>query len=354
MSELRRSELSEYEKGQINALSTIGCKVAQISRQINRPHSTITGYLKREKERGTYKNSTRPGRPQVLDGRSKRRLLRTVTSGRRQSLTEIQQNVVPQASRRTIQRVLAKANIKKWRAKERPTLKKEHVAARLEWALKYKDWTEEDWKAAIWSDECNVERGSDPRLVWVFRTPKEKWYKECISPKFKGQTIGTMVWGCFHGSVRGPLVPIIVKSITGEVYLSLLKIILPTVLQRVQQQLPPGKTPIFMQDNAPVHTARIVKKWCEENNIPVMKWPPYSPDLNPIENCWKHLKEKLQIEYPELATYPGGKPRVQAKLREVLPEVWDKIEGDYLQSLCSSMCTRVNAVIEAKGWYTKY
>ena len=85
-----------------------------------------------------------------------------------------------------------------------------------------------------------------------------------------------------------------------------------------------------------------------------MQWPPYSPDLSPIENRWKRLKEKLQNQHPELATWPGGGCIVQAKLREVLPEDWDQIESDYLQSLCSSMCTRVNAVIEAKGWYTKY
>ena len=246
MSEPRRTELSDYEKGEINAISTIGLKVSQISRQINRPHSTITSYLQHEQERGTCKNQPRFGRPQVLDERSQRHLVRVVRTKRRLPLAEIGQNVAPKASVRTIWRVLAKANIKKWCAAERPLLKKEHAAARWAWVLKYKDWTEEDWKCVIWSDECKVEKCSDPRPVWVFRTPKEKWHKDCISPKFKGQTVGTMVWGCFHGSVRGPLAPITVKSITGQVYLSLLKAILPTVLQRVQQQLLADRKLIFM------------------------------------------------------------------------------------------------------------
>jgi transposase len=41
----------------------------------------------------------------------------------------------------------------------------------------------------------------------------------------------------------------------------------------------------FMQDNAPIHTANKVKKWFEENGIDTSKWPPYSPDLNPIKHA---------------------------------------------------------------------
>ena len=44
---------------------------------------------------------------------------------------------------------------------------------------------------------------------------------------------------------------------------------------------PPVK---FMQDNALIHTAKIVKEWLINNGIPIVKWPPYSLDLNPIEN----------------------------------------------------------------------
>jgi hypothetical protein len=40
----------------------------------------------------------------------------------------------------------------------------------------------------------------------------------------------------------------------------------------------------FMQDNAPIHMANKVKKWFEDNGIDTSDWPPYSPDLNPIEH----------------------------------------------------------------------
>ena len=40
---------------------------------------------------------------------------------------------------------------------------------------------------------------------------------------------------------------------------------------------------IFIQDNTPIHTAHTVRNWFTENVIPVVDWPPYSPDLNPVE-----------------------------------------------------------------------
>ena len=39
-----------------------------------------------------------------------------------------------------------------------------------------------------------------------------------------------------------------------------------------------------MHDNTPVYTAAIIQTILAELGVEVMIWPPYSPDLNPIEN----------------------------------------------------------------------
>jgi transposase len=49
----------------------------------------------------------------------------------------------------------------------------------------------------------------------------------------------------------------------------------------------------FQQDNARVHIAQASMDWLLLHGIIPIKWPAYSPDLNPIEHIWKTLKAKL-------------------------------------------------------------
>ena len=55
-----------------------------------------------------------------------------------------------------------------------------------------------------------------------------------------------------------------------------------------------------MQDNAPIYTARKVTAWFTEHSIRLTDWPPYSPDLNPIEYTWKRLKDTAIHMFPDL------------------------------------------------------
>lgn len=109
-----------------------------------------------------------------------------------------------------------------------------------------------------------------------------------------------------------------------------------------------------MQDNAPIHTYRPVKEWFASTGFTVMEWPPYSPDLNPIEHVWVFLKENLHKYYPELANMAGHADTIKPKLAEAIIHCWELLDPSILEKLARSMPRRVQAVIAAKGWYTKY
>lgn len=89
-------------------------------------------------------------------------------------------------------------------------------------------------------------------------------------------------------------------------------------------------------------------------NFQVDEYPAFSPDLNPIEHVWVELKKRLQEQYPKIGETPGGKDKVKQRLAEILPLIWETIPEEFFEKLWRSMPDRVEAIIKAKGWYTKY
>jgi hypothetical protein len=61
--------------------------------------------------------------------------------------------------------ILKEGGLQKHIAVKRPFLTPKHVADRLRGALNHKDWTLEDWKHVIWSDESKIEIDRDSRIT---------------------------------------------------------------------------------------------------------------------------------------------------------------------------------------------
>jgi transposase len=84
-----------------------------------------------------------------------------------------------------------------------------------------------------------------------------------------------------------------------------------------------------------------------------MEWPPYSPDLNPIEHMWWELKKIVHKLHPELATMGHSEDDWKA-LQDALKEAWLLIPNSLIRKLVNSMPKRLAACRKAKGWQTKY
>jgi len=110
---------------------------------------------------------------------------------------------------------------------------------------------------------------------------------------------------------------------------------------------------LFLQDNAPVHKAIATAEFLQEHGIQVVDFPPYSPDLNPIEHMWWMLKRTVHELYPELATI-GTSEEDWEKFCSALKEAWKAIPNSYIRKLIHSMPNRLRAVRRARGYQTKY
>jgi hypothetical protein len=97
---------------------------------------------------------------------------------------------------------------------------------------------------------------------------------------------------------------------------------------------------LFMQDNAPIHTSRLAREWLAEQGITVLEWPPYSPNLNPIEHVWFRLKKHVYEVRPDIESVGGSDERIQQLLYEALERAWAMLPPGYMESLVRGMYRR--------------
>ena len=75
-----------------------------------------------------------------------------------------------------------------------------------------------------------------------------------------------------------------------------------------------------------------------------MNWPAQSPDLNPLENLWDHLKSVVQKKNPHNVK----------ELWTVINAAWNEFPHERLLKLIDSMPNRCKVVIKARGGPTRY
>ena len=127
-------------------------------------------------------------------------------------------------------------------------------------------------------------------------------------------------------------------TMNGEKYVQLLS-------DKLQLHMQVHRCNIFMQDGAPCHRSKLVKNFLKKKKVKVLDWPGNSPDLNPIENLWTIMEDKVAEKQP--SSLPD--------LCWTIKEVWVKeISKEYCANLVNSMPRRLAAVIQNNGGHTKY
>ncbi len=119
----------------------------------------------------------------------------------------------------------------------------------------------------------------------------------------------TFIAGLRHDRIDAPLV--IDGAMTGEIFVAYIE-------QSLAPTLKPGD--IVIMDNLPAHKVSGVAEAIEARGATVRYLPPYSPDLNPIEQMFAKLKALLR----------------KAAVRTI-DKLWDKI-GELLDCFSANEC----------------
>ena len=317
--------------------------LGKIAKKLNLPKSTVQYIVTKYRKSGRLENEPRSGRPPALTLREKRRIMQEVRADPFVSAPELKKNLIQKSNKtvstKTITRTLKSNGIVARRPRKIPFISKVNQRKRLEFARKYVNQPKSFWESVLWSDETKINLfGSDGHKM-VYRKNGEALSPKNLLPTVKHGGGSVMVWSCFTAAGVGNIEFIDVKM--DSVYY---KGKMERNIKDSANKLGLGRRFLFQQDNDPKHTSKIARDYLKQARIATLEWVAQSPDVNPIEHLWDHLKRELR------------KTKVSNKneLKDLIVSIWQSIPIDVTQKLVDSMSRRLEAVIAARGGPTKY
>lgn len=342
---MKKSELSDIEKAKIIGAHECGVNNHLISNLLGHPESTVRSIITKYKETGEIENFPRTGRPKIYTERDKRALARVIKKDIRLTRHDIKEELSflkqELLSTGTIDTILKEIGFFFRTPALKPPLTKELATKRKAWVTRRINWVEE-WKHILWSDESKFVRLSNDGRKHILRKIGTRLDPENVEPKIQHGGISVMFWGCMDYNGVGPLIPIS-GNMNADDYVELLDVaVKPFILDNFGEM----ENISFQQDNCSIHTATKTKNYLNLNGFNVLEWVSRSPDLNPIEHLWDHLKRQIrkQVHIPEK----------KKELIELIEKLWYEIPVEVVRKLIDSLPNRCQKIINANGYHINY
>ena len=344
----KRKQLSDFTRGQIVGYYKCDRSYGHISKELDIPISTIANVIRFYTKHGLEKPEKRTGRGKAFTDRTKSALIRAFRSAPFAPISLQHQHFTAggmEMSRTTFGRRMKDLGFGSYSPAKKPALNDRQKANRLKWCEDKVDWTLEQWRSVVWSDESRFMIVGNDGSIRVARKEGERYLDQHILHTYKFGKGSVMVWGCFWAGGIGPLVTL-TGNIDQDKYVNCLADHFLPWYEKLFKDT--GKEFLFQEDGAPCHTGGYTtwykKKRCGVDSFDF--WPAQSPDLNPIEHLWSYISHKLREKRDKLANV--------AQLEAFVHKTWSEIPPLLLENLVSSMPARCQAVIEKKGGQTRY
>lgn len=208
-----RRELNSVERAKIDILHDEGYSVRQIEAKTGFKRSTVHDTIRKVSKRRDrvplnditiYQSAPRSGRPQALDDRTKRHILRHVQTENSTRIPDAKEQINDlnlSCSITTLQNVLYQERLGRLEPGKKPALDEDAKALRLQICdgLRGFDWK----KRAVFMDaaSCCVGQKRGKRRLW--RRPEEEFDKDCREYKIPERSC-SQFFACFAYGRKGP------------------------------------------------------------------------------------------------------------------------------------------------------
>ena len=159
---MRKKPVDSIVRAQAVALFDAGLTQVQISKQLKISRHCVENAIKKFKETVQCNDLKRTGRPKKIPDRSVRHLKRLVKGDSRLSAAKITSDwnaSLPEpVSTRTVRRYLRDLGFEYVVKIKKQWLSARHRQQRVDWCNRYLQWTSQDWRNVIFSDESTFLR----------------------------------------------------------------------------------------------------------------------------------------------------------------------------------------------------
>ena len=253
-----------------------------------------------------------------------------------------------ECSTKTLERRLKQRGYFRCIVCQKPYLTPQQVYARFLWSIKYIFWHDE-WKKVLWSDEVTFLIGGRTAKEKITRKRGERHCANCIQHQLhRGHTTPVNAWGGIGFGYKTPLVFIKGSGKSGAFTQAdyLAQVLKPHIDQFIEtfsaitHKL--GVEPLFIEDGNSAHGHKshqnCCARWRTAHGIILMPHPSTSPDMNPIEKCWRWIKQALHRRKHQ--------PTNQEEMEAAVREEWEAILQEWIDNLILEQEHWVHVLIE--------